>query len=247
MGHTRIGNMDNMYNSTSPQGRSVAKAKASGRSNNGQTHFREKGGGVKKAGRGHPKQKSLSQSRFNKNQRPVDPFDSRMKSRFAQAYSSRSLHCELVHGSVKHTLKWTKDLSTLDYDPLLVLFCEGLRETQHPYTFVARTGVKDLLQDPLGEVKTLPLLPTLALALRNGLNEDSCDVFNACCESLCQLSACVGPQMNEHLLAVLVPLKKRMFIKRNTAMVVNALHTLAENGGEEAVMIIKSKIPTFEA
>ena len=39
-------------------------------------------------------------------------------------------------------------MEDIPYDPYLLLFAEGLRETQHPHTFVARTAFAELLLLP---------------------------------------------------------------------------------------------------
>jgi hypothetical protein len=57
---------------------------------------------------------------------------SKHKTAFGAAYANGAIPCRFVHGSVKHKVTWTQPLSMLSYDPLLVLFFEGLRETRHP-------------------------------------------------------------------------------------------------------------------
>lgn len=56
----------------------------------------------------------------------------------------------------------------LDYDPLLITVAEGLLETKHPYTFVARTAFQHLVGAPVSShySKVNPLLQTL---LPNGI------------------------------------------------------------------------------
>ncbi len=39
------------------------------------------------------------------------------KSNFGFAYSSGSIPCRIIHGNVKLTLKWDKEIQTIDYDP----------------------------------------------------------------------------------------------------------------------------------
>ena len=50
---------------------------------------------------------------------------------------------------------------------------QGLRETVHPYTFVARTGFKELLESEGAGDKAKPLLPKLQHSLRQALVSDS--------------------------------------------------------------------------
>ena len=49
---------------------------------------------------------------------------------------------------MKHTLLWSRPVEDIPYDPYLLLFAEGLRETVHPHTFVARTAFAELLLLP---------------------------------------------------------------------------------------------------
>ena len=49
---------------------------------------------------------------------------------------------------MKHTLLWSRPVESINFDPFLLLFAEGLRETVHPHTFVARTAFAELLLLP---------------------------------------------------------------------------------------------------
>ena len=72
----------------------------------------------------------------------------------------------LIHGSVKHKLQWDVNLEDVPFDPVLITLAEGLRETEHPYTFVAREAFRELLQlDDAGE-KAGPVLSRLVAPLR---------------------------------------------------------------------------------
>ena len=58
---------------------------------------------------------------------------SKHKTAFGTAYANNAVPCRLSHGSVKHKLSWSQPVSALAYDPLLITFFEGIRETRHPY------------------------------------------------------------------------------------------------------------------
>ena len=107
-------------------------------------------------------------------------------------YANSSIPCSLVHGSVRHTLKWATPRERVPFDPFLITLAEvslwarrgvtvcahvffpriwatdscspsvqcgrwahlnlhilafgkGIRETLHPFSFVARTGFEELL------------------------------------------------------------------------------------------------------
>ena len=44
---------------------------------------------------------------------------------------------------------------------------EGLRETQHPFSYVAETGVRDLLEG--AGTRVVPVIPQLILPLKKAL------------------------------------------------------------------------------
>ena len=70
------------------------------------------------------------------------------KTAFSAQYAAGGIPCRINHGGVKHTLLWSHPVEHIPYDPYLLLFAEGLRETQHPHTFVARTAFAELLLLP---------------------------------------------------------------------------------------------------
>ena len=88
---------------------------------------------------------------------------------FANSYHNGDMPCRLVHGSVTHKLEWTTDPPLLSYDPLLLIFAQGLVETVHPYYFVARAGFHELLCAHGAGKKALPMLKRLVSPLRAAL------------------------------------------------------------------------------
>ncbi|XP_069487989.1 PACRG-like protein isoform X2 [Ambystoma mexicanum] len=135
------------------------------------------------------------------NPKTIDPFSDHQKapSAFAAIYSKGGIPCRLVHGSVKHKIQWERPPENIPYDPLLVTFAEGLRETKHPYTFVSKEGFKELLLAEGARDKTIPLLPKLIPALKAALAHTEADVFDRGLTALVQVSAVVGPFLNDHL------------------------------------------------
>lgn len=67
---------------------------------------------------------------------------------------------------MKHKLQWDVDLEEVLFDPVLITLAEGLRETEHPYTFVAREAFRQLLQLEGAGEKAVPVLPRLIISLR---------------------------------------------------------------------------------
>ena len=56
------------------------------------------------------------------------------KTSFSAQYAAGGIPCRINHSGVKHTLLWSRPVEDIPYDPYLLLFAEGLRETVHPHT-----------------------------------------------------------------------------------------------------------------
>uniref|UniRef100_A0ABM5GHR4 PACRG-like protein isoform X1 n=1 Tax=Pogona vitticeps TaxID=103695 RepID=A0ABM5GHR4_9SAUR len=202
------------------------------------------------------------------NPKTIDPFSvqSRSPSAFAAIYSKGGIPCRLVHGSVKHKLHWDCSPETLPFDPLLITLAEGLRETRHPYTFVSKEGFKELLLVEGAAQKVIPLLPRLVPVLKAALAHSDGEVFERGLSALVQLSAVIGPSLNDHLKHLLSSLSKRQMSKKYKEQITEVLQKLELYGGKdgflalqgakmaapmedlrwtESLAIIKSKIPTY--
>uniref|UniRef100_A0A8C3U711 Parkin coregulated like n=2 Tax=Catharus ustulatus TaxID=91951 RepID=A0A8C3U711_CATUS len=181
------------------------------------------------------------------NPKTIDPFCaySQPSSAFAATYARGGIPCRLVHGSVKHKLQWECPPETLLFDPLLLTLAEGLRETKHPYTFVSKEGFRELLLVQGAAEKVIPLLPRLVPVLKAALAHVDDEVFGRGLDALVQLSAVVGPSLNDHLKLLLTNLLKRLMDKKYREKVTVALQKLEHHGGKATVAIIKSKIPTY--
>ena len=57
-------------------------------------------------------------------------------------------------------------LENLDYHYYLPLLFDGLRETTHPYVFIAVNGIEDLLSKG-GSKKILPVVPQLIIPIKS--------------------------------------------------------------------------------
>ena len=57
-------------------------------------------------------------------------------------------------------------LENLDYHYYLPLLFDGLRETKHPYVFIAVNGIEDLLSKG-GSKKILPVVPQLIIPIKS--------------------------------------------------------------------------------
>ncbi|NXP36007.1 PACRL protein, partial [Leiothrix lutea] len=127
----------------------------------------------------------------------------------------------LVHGSVNHKLQWECPPESVPFDPLLLTLAEkylrACLNLTHRISFF------------------LPLLKAHA--------DD--EVFGRGLDAMVQLSAVVGPSLNDHLKLLLTNLLKRLMDKKYREKVTVALQKLEHNGGKATVAIIKSKIPTY--
>jgi hypothetical protein len=77
----------------------------------------------------------------------ADPFRPKKKSKtnFGYVYSAGGIPCRIFHQSVNMQLQWDVNPSALPYDPLLITCFEGLIETEHPFSFVSRKCIEELL------------------------------------------------------------------------------------------------------
>lgn len=57
----------------------------------------------------------------------------------------------------------------LEFDPMLVTFCQGFSETQHPYVFIARNGFFEMLASDGALSKVEGVLPMLIPCFRKSL------------------------------------------------------------------------------
>ena len=185
----------------------------------------------------------------------ADPWgagERRCRTNLSFMYGQNSLPCRINHGSISNKIEWEVDLedaAAFNYR-LLVTFAEGLREVEHPYTFLARAGFADLLRTSRGADEAVRLLPELIGPLRSALSDrggDSRDIFLAALDAIRALSDAVGAELNGYLSALVVQVAKKLFDPdRAVADAVQAtLVHLDERGGPDARACIASKVPTY--
>ncbi len=165
------------------------------------------------------------------------------KTNFGFAYSSGSIPCRITHGNVKLTLKWDREIFTLDYDPLLVTCFEGLLETDHPFNFVSRECIKNLLLADKAYEKTIQLLNKIIVPIRNAICSNIEFIDNLTILTL--LSDLVKEALNPYLHLIVQQLGKNMINPQNKDKIADLLRTFEMNGGKEAFKVIKKKIPTY--
>uniref|UniRef100_A0ACB8E6X0 Uncharacterized protein n=1 Tax=Sphaerodactylus townsendi TaxID=933632 RepID=A0ACB8E6X0_9SAUR len=108
----------------------------------------------------------------------------------------------------------------------------GLRETRHPYTFVSKEGFRELLSVGGAAQKAVPLLPRLVPVLKAALAHSDGEVFERGLTALVQLSAVIGPALNDHLKHLLSSLSKRQMSKQFKEQTTDALQKLEQYGGK---------------
>ena len=67
-------------------------------------------------------------------------------------------------------LNWSIPPENLDYDPTLIICFEGLLEVKHPYNFLAKQCVREMLFAKGASEKILQILPKLIDPLKVALN-----------------------------------------------------------------------------
>jgi len=199
--------------------------------------------------------KALSRQRYD-SAKTTDPFASgsrlKFKTSFSDAYVNGRVPCRINHGTVRHTLQWDRPSSELDLPYLLPVVADGLRETEHPYVLIARQAFPQLLTEG-GQARVAPLIPALVQPLRRALMDPAAGVYAAACHAIQQLSDCVGPLLNGHLDLLLVQVAKKMMAGKASSAAAKAeadlssdtVAALAQNGGDDAVPIIKKRVPGF--
>jgi hypothetical protein len=149
---------------------------------------------------------------------------------------------------VRHTLSWSVSPEELCFDPLLVLCAEGIRETLHPHTFVARSAYAELLGSSGAQGKALPLLPLLVVALRAALGSADAAVVAAALLAVRQLAQCVGEHLVSHFAVLLVQVNRHDASTKQQALRDDARATLLaleQFGGPQALPAIKARLPAY--
>ena len=167
------------------------------------------------------------------------------KTNFGHVYSAGGIPCRIEHGNVNMKLVWSIPPESLEYDPTLIICFEGLLETLHPYSFAAKQCVRELLTAKGAEEKVIPILGRLIPHLKNALTCDNPDTFVEAMNVVEMLSDLVGEHLNPYLHFFLQSINKRSFNLKYKERVFDLMRTLEQNGGEEALIEIKKKVPTY--
>ncbi|KAH7818236.1 putative Parkin co-regulated protein [Monocercomonoides exilis] len=192
------------------------------------------------------------------------------KTAFAVAYSNGSIPCRLVTGTAKMALEWKQTFEEIDYESILPLCVEGLKEIAHPYFTVAKMACIELVSAEIAHETIPPILPEVIKRLREVMvttSRSNLDAFATSLEFLIGLSNAVTESLTPHITLLLSPIAAEM-MKAGSGRTSSAaksctktpggggeinlkekslevLQILEENGGEEAYEIIHKKIPTY--
>jgi hypothetical protein len=105
--------------------------------------------------------------------------------------------------------------------------------------------VRELLSAKGARDKVIPILGRLIPHLKNALVCDNPDTFLEAMNVTEMLSDLVGELMNPYLHFFLQSINKRSFNLKYKERVFDLLRTLESNGGQDALVEIKKKVPTY--
>lgn len=183
---------------------------------------------------------------------------------FRRSYDRGDFPMVLSHTSRGCKIVWKVPLENLDYHYYLPLLFDGLRETKHPYVFIAVNGIEDLLSKG-GSKKILPVVPQLIIPIKMALNTRSTTVMCRTLKALQQLA-----RSGDFIGQALVPYYRQLlpifniFKNKNLNvgdsidyhqrfhsnvgdLIHETLEVLEKRGGPDAFINIKYMIPTFES
>ncbi len=188
------------------------------------------------------------------------------RSLFPTRYSRGELPCAVEHLGSKLGLSWVCDLNDLDYEHYLPIFFDGIRCTEHPYDFMARHGVHEMLKAAQGDPdRIIPIIPDLINPLRNAICTKDLDIMVATLKCMRELVLCnqgVGEHLVPYYKVLLYPLGPYLEIRRNLGdamdysqgkgadianCVIDTLEVIEKTGGPGAGAHIKALVPTYES
>lgn len=114
----------------------------------------------------------------------------------------------MAHGNVNLKLVWEVPIEDLNYDPLLVVCFEGLRELSHPYKFIAYQCCIEILQATNSKNKVIMILPKLIKHLRDALNSKYESVCLKGVEITKLLSSLVEDRLNPYIKFFIQPINR---------------------------------------
>lgn len=183
---------------------------------------------------------------------------------FRRYYDRGDLPVAISHGS-RCSVSWKVPVEKLDYHHYLPIFFDGIRETEEPYTFLARQGCLDLLAS--GGPKILPTIPQLIGPIKTALNTRHPDIVCATLRIIQQLVVSgdlIGEALVPYFRQILpmFNLFKNKHKRRDRKdaidfgqrkrddvgdLINETLQLLEVHGGEDSYINIKYMVPTYES
>uniref|UniRef100_K3WW12 Uncharacterized protein n=1 Tax=Globisporangium ultimum (strain ATCC 200006 / CBS 805.95 / DAOM BR144) TaxID=431595 RepID=K3WW12_GLOUD len=181
-----------------------------------------------------------------------------------RAYQRNELPIMIESRAGGNTLRWTQNITDIDFSKYFPLFLEGLTEKAHPYSFLAKEGAFQLLQiGKLHPEKVVECLHRVIPAIRIALDTHESKYIRDALTILQELTRTpnIGPLLVPYyrqLLPVLNMFKNKrrnlgddMDFQQHKAkdigeMIVDTLEILEQTGGPDAYVNIKYMVPTYE-
>lgn len=182
---------------------------------------------------------------------------------FRLFYDRGDLPVAIEHTSAGNKIIWKAEIDSLDYHHYLPIFVEGLREKQHPYAFLAREGVNNLLEH--GKNRVLPVIPQLILPLHQAMEtrdpEIICVILNVI-QFLVMSNEYAGPALVPYYRQLLPVMN--IFYNKNVNigdqiyyaqrkrqnlgdLIQETLELLEKKGGPDAFLNIKFMVPQYQS
>jgi len=182
---------------------------------------------------------------------------------FRRYYNRGDIPVSVEHTAYGNRLKWRVEITKLDYHHYLPLFFEGLRETQHPYSFVAEMGAKDMLE--AGGQLVVPVIPQLILPIKQALDTHDPSVIVKVLrilQLLVEADVMAGPALVPYFRQIL-PVFNQYFNhnvnigdhiyygqrkNENIGDLINeTLELFERKGGSDALINIKYMVPCYQS
>mmetsp|Transcript_44916 Transcript_44916/g.66071 ORF Transcript_44916/g.66071 Transcript_44916/m.66071 type:complete len:301 (-) Transcript_44916:82-984(-) len=188
---------------------------------------------------------------------------------FRKFYERGDLPIQINHRG-RSEISWKIAVELLDYHHYLPIFFSGLREIEHPYSFLAFEGVKNLLEH--GGTKILPVVPQLIIPIKDALNTRDPRIIVKTLKVIMILvkAGNHGNGKENFIGQALVPYYRQIlpvlniFKEKNRNLgdgieysqknaenigdlIDETLEVLEQNGGDDAFINIKYLIPTYQS
>lgn len=182
---------------------------------------------------------------------------------FLLFYDRGDLPISIEHTASGNKVIWKAEIEQLDFHHYLPIFFEGLREKEHPYSFLAREGVTNMLEH--GGSKVLPVIPQLILPLHAALEtrdpEIICVILNVL-QLLVMCNEYAGPALVPYYRQILPVINifygknvnsgdKIYYAQRKRAnigdLIQETLELMERKGGPDAFLNIKYMIPCYQS